>query len=639
VICRHDLHDVDEAIEQGDLVAVDAESESLVVLGHDAEALALHQDLRQLELASTALAATDSDADILAWRGRLVRAVHQLDKLLGKLDRPALVRHAVRELLTLPRAASAPEGRQARTRLVSVLLRNPSSEAEARRAARDRIRDLAERVEASGRAALDDLGRVPSPGEALFARLGVVRAHEMLTEALALTGERERAAGAAGIADAVDAACRARLESLRDALGARASRCAADEGERWRLRHLLPRLEQVARDLGERARAEHLGAAAALRAADAARLRELEARRVFGMGAGGVELTPLVGGKAAHLGEIVRAVGPSLVPPWFVVGDAALRGMLAAPVPARTLEALGLGGAKSLAGAIAAATATAGWDARRQAGAIRELWATATVPADLAAEIAAEYARLAPAPGEEAAVAIRSSGREEDTEEAAWAGVFDTFLFVRGAAAVLEHLKLAWAGFWSERALDQRSRLGTRRDPPGGGIVVQRMVDARASGVLDTVSAATGQLREMVINVGLGLGEGVVSGTVDVDHVLVSKDVDVSSGDLRLRYRVGDKREQVVCDRARGGGTVRKETRYHERFRPALEYAEVCDLVRAAAQLEDAFLEPLDVEFAFERGGLSILQARPVAVFDAARRETRARHPLRAGPAGGKEPS
>jgi pyruvate,water dikinase len=144
----------------------------------------------------------------------------------------------------------------------------------------------------------------------------------------------------------------------------------------------------------------------------------------------------------------------------------------------------------------------------------------------------------------------------------------------------------------------------------------------------------------MVINVGLGIGEGVVSGTVDVDHVLVSKDGDVSSGDLRLRYRVGDKREQVVRDRERGTGTRRQETRYHERFRPALEYVEICALVRAAARLEEAFVEPLDIEFAIEGRGLWILQARPVAVFDAVRRETFARHPLRPGrAAGGKEPS
>jgi pyruvate,water dikinase len=159
------------------------------------------------------------------------------------------------------------------------------------------------------------------------------------------------------------------------------------------------------------------------------------------------------------------------------------------------------------------------------------------------------------------------------------------------------------------------------------------MVDARASGVLHTVHVAAGRLREIVVNAGLGLGEGVVSGTVEVDHVLVSKDGDLESGELDLHCRVGDKREQIVWDVERGVGTRRKETLYHQRLRPALEYVEVLELVRHASRLEEALLEPLDVEFAVEGRGLRILQVRPVPVFDAAWRETLARHPLRATPA------
>lgn len=636
IVCRYDLREADESLEQGDLVSVDGESEGLVVLGHDAQALTLHHGLRQLEAASTALAATDSDGEILVWRGRLLRAVHQLEKLFGTLERPALVRHAVRELLTLPRAPSAPEGRQARMRLVSALLRNATCEAEARRSATRRIRDLRDRFEAAGRAALDDLRHLANPGEALFARLAVCRAHETLCDALELAGDRDRAARSPAEHGAVDAACRARLEEIRGALATRLDRCTGP-GERWRVRHLFPRLEQAARALGERPGASHVRAAEALRGADGVRVRELGARRVLDMRAGGVELAPLVGGKAAHLGEIVRVLGESRVPPWFVVGDPALREMLAAPVLAPTLDALGLGPAGHLGAAIARAVAQEGWDARRKAGAVRALWQAVAVPQALAEEIAAAYAGLSPRPGDHAAVAIRSSGREEDGDETAWAGVFDTFLFVRGIDAVLEHLKLAWAGFWTERAIDHRRRLGAGPAALGGGVIVQRMIAPRASGVLHTVCAATGQLREMVINVGLGLGEGVVSGTVDADHVLVSKDGDLSGGELRLRYRVGDKREQVVCDRERGTGTRRQETRYHERFRPAMEYVEISELVRAAARLEEALVEPLDIEFAIEGHDLWILQARPVAVFDAAWRETLARHPLRAGAAAGRK--
>jgi pyruvate,water dikinase len=460
----------------------------------------------------------------------------------------------------------------------------------------------------------------------VFVRLGVRRIHGTLVDALDLTGGGAEAPPRDAL-DRLDAACVARLERLRASISARVDACADGPQERWRLRHLLPRLAQIGEML-ESAPAACVGLAASLARADEARVRELGAARVLPAAAGGLELLPLVGGKAAHLGEIARALGEGAVPPWFTVTDTAFREVLSIPVPATTLAALGLGASGRLEDAIAEVTAHAAWDARRQANAIRELWQAILLPAGLAAEIAAAYGSLA-APGDgEPPVAIRSSSREEDREDAAWAGQFDTFLFVRGVEAVLEHVKLAWAGFWTERAIDQRL---IRAAPPltsGGGIVVQRMVPARASGVLHTVCASTGQLREMVVNAGLGLGEGVVSGTVDVDHVLVAK-ADLASGDLRVQYRVGDKREQIVWDRERGTGTRREETRYHQRLRPALEYVELHELVSAAARLEEAFVEPLDVEFAIEGRELRILQARPMPIFDAAWREALARHPLR----------
>ena len=84
----------------------------------------------------------------------------------------------------------------------------------------------------------------------------------------------------------------------------------------------------------------------------------------------------------------------------------------------------------------------------------------------------------------------------------------------------------------------------------------------------------------------------------------------------------------AVFDGHSGLGTKRTETRYHQRLRPALEYVELTELVHAAAALETAFGQPLDIEFAFDEAQLHILQARPVPLFHAALRETAARYPI-----------
>ncbi|HEX7528201.1 MAG TPA: PEP/pyruvate-binding domain-containing protein, partial [Thermoanaerobaculia bacterium] len=139
---------------------------------------------------------------------------------------------------------------------------------------------------------------------------------------------------------------------------------------------------------------------------------------------------------------------------------------------------------------------------------------------------------------------------------------------------------------------------------------------------------AEGELREIVINAGLGLGEGIVSGTVEADHVVVAKEGDLERDALRFRYVTADKREQVVFNRRAGFGTLRTECLYHQRLRPALEYVELTELVRIAARLEAAYGYPLDIEFGIEGTRLFILQARPVASFLSTLHETLTRHPL-----------
>jgi phosphoenolpyruvate synthase/pyruvate phosphate dikinase len=466
--------------------------------------------------------------------------------------------------------------------------------------------------------------------ETLLARLGIRRMHASLREALDLAEAHGLELGTPSDPLDVDEACRLRLEVIRAALRARVTSCRSEPGQRWRLRHLLPRLGQVEQVLGSGP--TDSATTIELERSDEALEEAWLGRRVFLAGSGGLELRPMVGGKAAFLGEIALALGASAVPPWFAVADTGFREVLATPVPAPVLDRLGLERVLGLKQAIAQVTERSDWDARRQALAIRELWQAIPLPDQLVKEVASAYRSLADADGALPAVAIRSSAQEEDSEVATWAGEFDTFLYVRGLDSVLEHLRLAWAGFWTERAIDRRRMVGASPLARGGGIIVQRMVNARVSGVLHTVYAAAGQLREMVINVGLGLGEGIVSGTVDVDHVLVAKNHDPARGDLQLRYRVGDKREQVVFDQERGIGTKRQETLYHQRFRAALEYVELCDLVRAASRLEEAFVEPLDVEFALEGQSLFILQARPIPLCDAAWRETLKRYPLSTPP-------
>jgi len=97
---------------------------------------------------------------------------------------------------------------------------------------------------------------------------------------------------------------------------------------------------------------------------------------------------------------------------------------------------------------------------------------------------------------------------------------------------------------------------------------------------------------------------------------------------LHFNYITGDKTEQVLFNKRSKSGTVLLQTLYHQRLRPALEYIELCQLVKIASSLEKSYGYPLDIEFGIEDKKLWLLQVRPVTAFHSALNETIDRFPL-----------
>ncbi|MGZ8750132.1 MAG: PEP/pyruvate-binding domain-containing protein [Pseudonocardia sp.] len=139
------------------------------------------------------------------------------------------------------------------------------------------------------------------------------------------------------------------------------------------------------------------------------------------------------------------------------------------------------------------------------------------VPDDLRRVIVAFYERLGAG-----AVAVRSSATTEDLPQASFAGQHDTFLNVSGAEAVLDAVRRCWASLASPRAVAYREAAGVADDPVRMAVVVQRMVDPVAAGVLFTANPITGTRTEMVVDAVAGLGDVVVDGSVSADHYVLN---------------------------------------------------------------------------------------------------------------------
>jgi pyruvate,water dikinase len=245
---------------------------------------------------------------------------------------------------------------------------------------------------------------------------------------------------------------------------------------------------------------------------------------------------------------------------------------------------------------------------------IGELFAGRPMPAATAAAIAGAYAALG---DDDVPVAVRSSATVEDLAGLSAAGQHDTYLNMRGEAAVVDAVRRCWSSVWSARAIGYRADRGIAPGDVGIAVVVQRLVPAEAAGVLFTIDPVSGALDQVVVSANWGLGESVVAGDVTPDVAVVDR----ASGTL-VSYQLGSKEVMTVAD---GAGTLETETPADLRSAPVLSPDQAGELGRVGLSIEKLYGEPVDVEWARADGALWVLQARPITT----------RAPRRAVPADG----
>jgi len=291
-----------------------------------------------------------------------------------------------------------------------------------------------------------------------------------------------------------------------------------------------------------------------------------------------------VGGKAANLGELLRAGLP--VPAGFVVTTGAYAAMA------------------GRAGLTALLSPPAGPPAP---SALRAAILEAEMPADLREAIAAAYRRLGESgdENESVPVAVRSSATAEDLPGAAFAGQQDTYLNVVGAEAVVDAVRRCWASLWTDRAVAYRRDRSI--DPEGVriAVIVQRMVEADVAGVMFTADPVSGARDRIVVDAGAGLGEAVVSGLVTPDHYLLDL-----GGEI-LQWTSG--RGEVVIRAASGGG-VRREERLGTTpgHAPLLGRERLSELAAHARTIARHFGRPQDIEWVVSGTRTWIVQSRPM---------------------------
>jgi pyruvate, water dikinase len=307
---------------------------------------------------------------------------------------------------------------------------------------------------------------------------------------------------------------------------------------------------------------------------------------------------PVAGGKGASLGELLRA--GIRVPDGFVVTTSAFRSAVAALDLGSRVAALDPADGEAVAAACAELRATV---------------ESTPLPADVAEAVTAGYAWLAAECGQpELPVAVRSSATSEDSAEASFAGLQDTYLWVRGADSVLDHVRRCWASLYSVESVTYRLRRAIPETDLAMAVVVQQMVGSRSSGVMFTRSPLTGDRSVVAIDASWGLGSAVVSGDVTPDSFVISK----VTGEI-VRRTVSTKIHWHQPD-PRGDGVVESEVPANLRDVPSISDEEIAELVAIARRVEAHYGCPQDIEWAVSRTAppgenVFLLQSRPETVW------------------------
>ena len=316
---------------------------------------------------------------------------------------------------------------------------------------------------------------------------------------------------------------------------------------------------------------------------------EIQAEIVLPFSAINLSSLPIVGGKAANLGEMIHAGLP--VPSGFCI----------------TTTAYALVAEGSQIETILAEVVTADPNdtehLAKLATAARNRLLAAPIPTRIEEAITKAYLMLGD--GECVPVAVRSSATAEDLPFASFAGQQETYLNIIGTDELIIAVRQCWASLWTDRAVIYRINNNIDQRHVRLAVAIQHMVDATVSGILFTANPLTGKRHQAVIDASPGLGEAIVSGAVNPDHFVIN----TPTGEI-VERRIGDKR--IAINAMTGGGTQRIEhaTQINE---ACLTDEQIRALADLGAKVEAHYGAPQDIEWAIDASNhLWLTQARPI---------------------------
>jgi len=207
--------------------------------------------------------------------------------------------------------------------------------------------------------------------------------------------------------------------------------------------------------------------------------------------------------------------------------------------------------------------------------------------------------------------AVRSSSIEEDSSNFSFAGQFETYLYVK-KENIIEKVKEVWISSFSNHVMKYRKEGKINNEINVPAVIIQEMVNSEKAGVGFSVNPVNGNYDEIVISGTYGLGTSIVDGDENGDLFIYNKKTKEIKKEIRTK-----KIRQVLDFENKKIKT--EEINIEDEV---LNDSEVQELGENIINIEKYYGKPQDMEWAFEKGKLYILQSRPITTLKTANEKT-----------------
>lgn len=311
----------------------------------------------------------------------------------------------------------------------------------------------------------------------------------------------------------------------------------------------------------------------------------------------------IVGGKGANLGEMYNMEMP--VPPGFIVNAETYKDFIERTNIKNKITQI-----------LSGLNVENNEELQNKANEVQKLIIATEIPDDIKEEVIDAYESMGISDektdasdlvkkSEDVFVAVRSSATAEDLPEASFAGQQATFLNIKGNDDLVKAVRACWASLFTARAIYYRVKNNFDHMQVLIAVVVQKMVNSDKAGVTFSVNPSTNNENEIVVEACFGLGEAIVSGSVNPDSYIIDKNtMEIKSKDI--------KEQEWAYVRDETGKTVKKTIIEDKRGIKILKDEEIIELAEIAKKLEDHYNKPQDIEWAIEKDKIYVVQTRPI---------------------------